>query len=162
MRHAQNKLANMVTVMLNTIAASVLAGHAHGLELAGWWTVIGGAVGVSVWGWLRGRRRDPHEAAPVEEPARLVSGAVGPDEYAAKMINCAELRPAPEPLPALRSPAPSADSPFESTRLISGHSSECPALFHYSESYAGFPPAASTSGPDINDLIANLNRVMPG
>ncbi|HEX3783674.1 MAG TPA: hypothetical protein VHX38_28760 [Pseudonocardiaceae bacterium] len=160
MRHVQNKSANVVAAVLSATAASVLAGHAHGVELVGWWTVIGSAISVSLWGWLRGRRRGQHEVSE-EEAACWLPGAVGPEEYAAQMINCAELGPALTTLPALRSAGHGSDSTVDATRLVSGHSSECPALFRYPQSYPGAPPKASTSGPNADDLIANLNRVMP-
>ncbi len=154
---AQNVLAIVVVPMIGVVAA-VLTGHAHGVELAVWWTVIGGAVSVSSWGWLRGRRRDQHEA-PVEKPAPWLPRAVGPDEYAAQVINCADLGPGPTNLPT---PRPGSDSTLDATRLVSGHSSECPALFRYPQSYAGTATAACLYASNADDLIANLNRVMPG
>ncbi len=148
-------------VMLSITAAGVLAEHAHGAELAGWWIVIGSAVCVSLWGWMRSRRRDQREAL-IKEAVCWLPGAVDPDEYAAQMINCADLAPAPTTLPAPRSAVPGSDSTLDAARLVSGRGSECSALFRYPQSYAGASPLESTSGLNAADLIASLNRLMPG
>ncbi len=151
----------MITVVLSVTAAGLLTGHAHGAELAGWWTVIGSAVSVSLWGWVRGRRRT-YDAPAATATTRPLPAAVDPDEYAAQMINCADLAPAhtirvPAPRRASCRLNPTVDT-APSVDLVSGHSPECPALFHYPESYAG----TTMTAPNVEDLIASLNRVMPG
>jgi hypothetical protein len=84
---------------------------------------------------------------------------VDPEVYAAQMINCAELIAASTvDLPVPRPPTTCPDS----TNLVSGHGSDSPALFHYPQSYAGSATTATVFAPNADDLIASLNRVMPG
>lgn len=123
-----------------SLADALLTGHAHGVELIGWWVVIGGAASVSLWAWARGRRQPERaECEPsLSGTLRRLPGPVNPDEYAAHMINCADLIPAQ----MIISAPPERNSTIDTTDLISGHGNEYQALFHYPQPYAGVPATA--------------------